>query len=461
MYKRLYYVGIGAYILLFIFSITFYKERVFFIDMANSLFVIIKDNYFNIQNFRYVAIFTQLLPLLGNRLGASLNTLALLYSSGFVLYDFACYFICGSILKQYRFALVILLFNILFVSHTFYWVQSELPQGIALLIVLYALMSYRTLDQMNPIVIAIIFLGFMMLLFSHPLLVFPVIYSSVFFLLRKEAVIQEKIVYATLIFFLVLMQVKKMVFNVYYDIVAMGKAHNVFKAFPHYFDIYSNKIFLQDCLTQYYWIPILSVAITWFYGKRKEWLKLLLFLSFIMGYLLLINVSYPDKMDYSFYVENMYLPLSIFIALPFVFDLLPAIEKNHIGILVVSLIMVTGCVRIYMAHTLYTNRLVYERKLLDRYGDKKVILKTKNEDISNLLMVWGTPYELLLLSEIERQKPSSIIIDDKPSDRAWAVDKKKELLVNWNIYEYNDLRKCFHFTDTSTGYIVDVNGTAR
>ena len=78
MYKRLYRTGIAAYGVLFILSFLFYKERTVFLDAAYDLFFIIKDNRFEIQNCRFTALFTQVLPLMASRLGAPLDTIAII-----------------------------------------------------------------------------------------------------------------------------------------------------------------------------------------------------------------------------------------------------------------------------------------------------------------------------------------------------------------------------------------------
>ena len=455
MYKRLYRAGIAAYAVLFILSVLFYKERTMFLDMAYSLFFIIKRNYFAIQNFRYVAILTQVFPLVASRMGLSLNVVAFLYSSGFIFYYFGCYFICGTILKQYRFALVILLFNILFVSHTFYWIQSELPQSIVLLIVIMALMSYRKINELNALMIAIIFLGLMMIQFSHPLMFFPVTYVMLFFLFREEQVIEHRMIYATAIFFYALIQVKKMVFNVYYDIVAMGNSGNVLKRFPHYFNLYSNKRFLLDCINHYYWIPILSAAIVWLYAKVKEWKKLALFVCFTGGYLLLINVSYPGKQVADFYMENLYLPLAIFIALPFVFDIIPVLESKKIALPVLVIILLTGCIRIFLAHTPYSNRLTWERNLVNEYRDKKIVIATAKTPIDTVIMAWGTPYEIWMLSTIENGRTASVIVYDSAHQINDAAQYNKQLLTTWGAIPYDSLpKRYFKLEDTISTYTI-------
>src|SRR5262249_18600040 len=142
--------------------------------------------------------------------------------------------------------------------------------------------------------------------------------------------------------------------------------------------------------------------------------KLWLFICFFMSYLGLVNITYPSAETPSFYIENLYLPLSIFLALPVIFDLLPALEKKKLAIPFIAMVVTTGVIRIYSAHSQYPVRLNYERSYLDKYGTKKMIIKANEADHKTFQMLWGTPYEFLLLSESERHPPPSRLFSDPP-----------------------------------------------
>jgi hypothetical protein len=455
MYRRLYFVGIAAYIVMLVLSVLFYKERTIFLDAAFNLFNIIKDNGFCIQHYRFGDVFSQLLPVLATKAGLGINTIFECYSVGYIVYYFTTYFICGSILKRYDLALVILLMNILFVSDTFYWMLSQLPQAIALLMVIFAIIEGRQ-RNMSPALWIMVFLAMLTVIFFHPLVLFVLAFSVIFFVLSKIHPADKKIMYTLVIIYLTGLVVKGIFFRSYYEGSSLSGVKNFVTQFPDYFTILSNRRFLYNCVSKYYWIPVLFISISIFYFKKKSFKKLLFFAVFFAGYLMLINISYPSSSTPEFYIENLYLPLSVFLALPFVFDLLPALEKNKTAMLVIVLIILTGCVRICNIHDIYTRRLVLERHYLDEYGSNKVIVKAKKSDSDQLLMLWGTPYEFLLLSECERNKSASIIIDETPLLRDWAKGQKRALVVNWNVFPYKDLNpRYFHFRDTVAGYIVE------
>ncbi len=456
MYKRLYNLGILAYICMLVFSIFFYKERIIFLDTAFSLFHIIKNGFFNIEVYRFGDVFNQLFAVLAVRMGLSINAVMICYSVGYASYFFGCYLICGSVLKQYHLALIVLLLNILFVSDTFYWITSQLPQATALMLVVLSLVAGKEHAAINRGTYVVLVCGVVTLAFFHPLVVFPLLFGSYFLFTNTTMVRDRRILYIILSVFFIGVLVKGTLFRTPYERHSLSGMKNFIVLFPDYFRIWSNKQFLLDCLSKYYWMPILFFSVSAFYIARRDWKQLGFFLCAISGYLFLINVSYPGNTTPRFYIESLYLPLAIFLAFPFVFELLPLLQQKSLAMPAMALIILTGCGRIYVTHGTYTSRINYERAILDKYTTTKVIAKAQSRDTVVLQMLWGTPYELLLLSESEHSKAASIIIDDDPPHRDWAKDQRSALIVNWNIFPYKDMpSRYFHFSDTTSGYLVE------
>lgn len=453
-YKKIYIIGVIGYCVLLFLSVLFYKERTFFVDIAFHIFSIITNKGLAIQNFRFGAVFTQLFPLLAVKIGFSLAGVAISYSMGFVLFYFACYIICGLVCKNYRIALVLLLFNTLFVSDTFYWIQSELPQGIAIMLVIFAVAARGKIEGLNLLRLNVIFAGLFMVAFTHPLIIFPFLYVVIFFLIGKEQVFDRKLLLTMLVFYLLMIGVKNVFFKTEYEKHAMGGAENLIKLFPHYFHLYSNRQFLHNCIRKFCWIPLASLWLIIVYTQKREYAKLSIFLFFILGYLLLINVSYPDNATSPFYIENMYLPLAVFIALPLIYDILPLYRSKMIPITLFAWILITGCIRIYATHALYSERVDWERKFIQANGDKKLLINSKEEPMNILVMTWGTPYEFWLLSTIETGKTASVIINDDPDQLTWALNDKKKFLTTWGSFDYTSLpSQYFIMKDTTTDYI--------
>ena len=453
MYKRLYFLGITAYIIMLILSILFYKERTIILDSSYDLFHILRGAI-DINTVRFAGILPKLGALVAEKTGASLCNVLLSYSVVTAVYYFVLYIICGSLLGKYEYAIAILLCNTLFISECFYYVPSELPQGIAFLLFTMAFISVHKDKRFFSWLLITVFA--IAIAFFHPLMLFVLAYTVGFVMLRKDIDIDRKVLYGIAVLFFVLIVFKTFVIRTQYEEHSMSGLKNFITQFPNYFTLYSDMQFLHNCVTKYYWIPLISAVVIAVNIVNKDWKKLLFFTGSLIGYLLLVNISYPTKSTPTFYIENLYLPVGLFLALPFVFDLLPVLISKQIAMPVFALIIFTGCARVYMTHNLFTARLDFERAIIKEYGDKKVILNAKKVNADILQMLWGTPYECLLLSICEGQRPASIIIDDDPPHRPWAVEQKRSLIVNYNLYPYDQLpRKYFNFRDTTSGYIID------
>ena len=453
MYKRLFKIGFAGYLFLFLFSILFYKERTVFCDIAFSLFTIVQDNTFQ-GDMRFGIFLTQVYPLIALRAHMSLSSIMMVYSVAFIFYHFIYYLVCGLVLKKYEFGIIILLFNILFLSDTFYWVQSELPQGINLFILTLALASAYNTEKSGPVMLSIIFLGLFIVSFMHPLIIFIVLYCYVFLLInKKNTIIRKKMVYSMLIFSFGIYLIKVNFFKVAYDTNTIDSSLNNF-SLKNILELYSNKRFLHNCINCYYWIPLLSFTIIVYYIVKREWIKGGLFLVFMIGYLELVNITHSDYSGNDFYLENLYLPLGIFIALPLVFDILPSLKFQYVLQILFALILVTGCIRIFNTHNLWTERLNWERTILKQNEGRKIVLNEKNAPLKLLMMTWGTAWEFWLLSSTELTKPTSMIITAHPDDYNYIIGSNKHFLVPGGNIQYSNLHGSYFNLDTTTHYEV-------
>jgi len=454
MYKKLYFVGFAIYAVLFVFSLQFAKERILFIDMASNLFYIIVNNGFAISHYRFGDMVSQSFPLLGIKSGLQLSSLINLYSACYIVYSLAAYIVCGSILKRYDLALVVLLQNVLFSSDTFY-VLSQLPQSITLLLVVCAMVEGRQLASMGWFAKVAIAVLLVTIVFFHPVSIFVMLFCVGYFMLEGKQAPDRRLLVGIVVFYFAVLLFKFLALRTPYESHSMSGLKNFVTQFPDYITLYSNRHFLQNCLTKYYWIPIIFVLVAVHYIRRHEKKKLWFFVLSVIGYLGLVDICYPTDATPQFYIENIYLPLSVFLSVPFVLEVLPAWGNKQLAMGLVALISVTGLVRIYATHTLYTARLNAYRDVLHQYGERKVVLDTRSVDMGLIMMAWGTPYEFLLLSECELNRPASIIIDEHPRRLEWARGADATLVVNWNVFPYKDLpRRYFNFADTVSGYAI-------
>lgn len=454
MDKKLYKAGTLVYITLFIFSVIFYKERIINLDAALYLFNIVRNANFSIEHYRFIAVFTEIFPLIAVKLSLPLNMVMIFYSAGFIVYYFACYLLCGVVFKNYKLGLALLLYHILFTTHTFYWGLSEFIQAVSLMFPFMAFILSVYKKERKPLHYIIFIAGLTTLVFAHPLILFPLSFTFLFFLFQNFDTRLLKLVKHIVILFFAILFIKTLIFREPYDASSTHGLVNFVKLFPNYLDTYANKNLLANFFTKYYWIPILFIITTVHYYARGQKLKLLIYWVFVIGYLILINTSYPSADTGEFYTENFYLPIGVFLSLPLLFDVLPAMKKEWIAYTLFSIIILTCLPRIYASHSIYTSRLKWMRNYLDKHLDEKLIISNKAIDTTPLFMYWALPYEYWLLSTTEYGKTASVLI---PKDIThyyhWTSGINKEFITDWGLFKYHTLpAQYFIFTDTATAY---------
>ncbi len=437
------YFGVALF-----FSLLFFKERTVFLDISFHLFEILRGNSIAIQAGRIGAFFTQLFPLFGSRAGLPLTTVAQLYSASFVLYQALTFFLLLFVVRNTRMALAWLLFLTLMTTHTFFWIQSEMPQGAAYMFLLFGLVDNR-LQEGKP---AVPLVGTLLLLFTaftHPLLLFPFLFITGFLVLSHP---QHKRWLAGLgAVGLSLFVVKSTLMGNAYERSAMGGLKNIFTRFPHYLGLQSNKNFVHYLLRDYHFLLIGLAAILAFYARQRQWLKALWTTGFFFGYAFVVNISCPDGGD-QFYLENQHLILAIIIGFPLAFDILPNLQKP-LPALFLSAVLLACLFREYRTHDFYAQRLQWNRNLLQKTAllpQKKLVVSVAAAPKDTLLMTWGSSFELWLLSTMETGESRSLIIEERPGEFDWALPSQKGLITKWGTPEYKDLNPhYFVFKDTS------------
>lgn len=453
MKQGIFIVGLFIYLCLLILALLFFEERTVFVDIAYHLFCIIKDGTFAIQNKRFGAFITQIFPLVSSQLSLPLSIVMKVYSAGFIIYYFLVFIVCLKYFNNLSLALVVLFLNTLFVTDTFYWMQSELPQGLAMLVLLFAIIKHlSTLNNNRQVWFVILFVITVMVAFFHPLIIFPFTFFCLFFILNKQFEFSSKWIIITVLIYLSSVVLKSTVLKSPYDSSAFGALKNFILLFPDYFTIPANKVFLNKMLTNYYFIPLLSLCLFIYFLIKKEFLNLALFFMFALGYVLLINVSYYKGDSAIFYMENLYLPLSLIIALPFSYFILNNIKPKYTCV-IIAIIGVVALFRIFNSHQLYTERLSYLSEILTKYKNEKVIIDDEKFDNQKLLMSWGTPYEMWLLSTVKNKQTASIVLHYNPDELVWATNNSKAFLTSWGLFDYNNMPKeYFIFKDTVSVY---------
>ena len=454
--KIIYIFGLITFLGLGIISLIYYKERTIFTDTAFHLFYILKDSDFAFQNFRYGAIFTQAIPLITSKLGWALPSILKIYSVGFILLYLLVFIIIAKVYDNTKLALGFVLFSVLMITDSFYWIVSELPQGVAFIFLFFAFLSKnKRIHQSDWVTQIVLFEMILALTFFQPLLIFVILFGALYYFLFQQVEIPEKTSFRILIYSVIITFLKGKILTTEYEANAYGGLKNFITLFPNYFDIPSNHKFIQYLFFDYFFLLIGFLVLVIFFLRKRELFKLSYFMVAFIGFLAVINISLPEGAD-QFYIENRYLPLSFFVILPFVYEIYPRIKSHWVW--AIGLVLIFRVFYIGNNHQEFTARLDWFRnkiELAEQSKHPKQIILDKNIPIDTVIMTWSSPYEFWLLSTLENQKTSSILIHDKPTSLDWAIHKKKAFFTQWGIFDYKDLpERYFIFRDSSLYKVV-------
>ncbi len=366
------YVGWFVFLALCGMAWVFYLERTVFLDAAFQSFTIITTNDLAIQVGRFGAAVTQVFPLVAVRLGWSLEGVLRAYSMSFVIYPFVLFLLLVGVFRNGRMGLMLALFYTLLVSHTFYWIQSELLQGCALVIFFYGIADtlfykdHPALDHpLRAGAIYLLMAGLsVVIVFFHPVTFIPFFYIW-FFMAISRGREKRKAFYFLPILGLAVMLFKRFGLRASaYDTATTGLADSVLERFTEFFTLKSTENFYEYCVTDYYCFPLLLTTIVIFYAWQHNFLKLFFVVGSVMAYLVLVNCTFHWDVE-QFYIESHYQVLSVMLAVPLVLDLLRGPRWHRALLFLIPAMVAIRVVHIGWQHNVYEKRLVIERNLLD------------------------------------------------------------------------------------------------
>lgn len=440
-------------------GIWFYLERMTNLDMAFQTFLILKSGHLEIQSGRFGAAVTQIWAWAAQWLGFPLKGVLCAYSIGHVAWP-----ILLSVLAwkwgQWRWSLVILLCATLMTTHTFFWL-SEMPQGLVFLCGIYAWMHHKGgIAQFRWWEWLIWLLALWTAFYFHPMVLYANVFIGLFFLLEQGKARNWKWMHLISIgVFIALALLKYKVLKLdWYDAAALKKQEAFGKLWPNWLDIESNHQFLEWSLRDYWlvWI-VLFGSILWTIWQRNL-VRAMLMTLWPLGFVLLVNVPFHDSIGKQFYMENLYLPLAVFAAVPLLFEVLQAdYWKGNRGEWLLALVFGLSFYRIIDAGADWNLRVRWEQQLLNETAKlpaKKMLLTEDQVPMDLLKMSWGSPYEWLMLSALKHPDSARcLIITDQPARYDSLMSRPTLFLGSFKNYPFDQLpSRYFNLKDTM-GYV--------
>jgi hypothetical protein len=446
------------------------RERVAYADLAYQLFLFMHDGNFFIQNRRFLAGLTQILPLLGIWLGASVGVLLRLYSLSFAIYYAGIYGLCVRWLRNERVALAVPLLFALVAARTFYWPQSELPQSLGLLLFYYAGINGQAPLRRRFSTVALVAMV-PAIIFGHPLMLLPFGFLWAYDWLLNQRW-RDGFYYVPLLL---------AVFTYCYRTATIPPGSYeaqrlntpTIDSLVHFFDNQSFSQFLTMCRGTLVALPVLLVVLTiyyfWLAGRGFTWqaarrqpgalLRWAWVVVFSIIYLAIVCTSYPGEQDLV-YFENLLLPLAVALLVPFCVEVLPVLlmwpASSRAAALVLTVVMLVRLGFIQQLSEPYVQHQRWLTQVLNytrQFPERKFVMGESTADPHNQRAtngtLWAAAYESMLVSALASPDSARTILIVPEAEKIAAKQNENFFIGPWDTIPLSKLAvKYFHLPAT-------------
>ncbi len=453
-------IGFIFFGILFFISWVYYKERMLSFDPAYFSYQIIQFRRFFIAIGRWGSVFSQVLPLSALAVHCSLKTFLRLYSVAFIINYYIIFLFITLVLKNYRAGFVLMLSLCLGFRFVFYYATAELYFGIALSVLLWAIVApenpYSSIRKQwwatiisIPLIITISY--------CHQLTVFTILFAILYEMIyhRKWRDIHLLIpILFTLIWFFIRIEYLT---TSEYEQEKILKLDNFINGLPIFFKlpgwIYFKTFFLHSLRTLCFTF-LFCYLIAFMFGY---WRLFFFMVVFPVGFLVLIIIMYAGGSNNLFF-ENYYPVFGFFGAIILLYFINEPFPK-YIRYLIIAFLLFFNLKGIYNSHTIQTERVQYLDRLTNygkRLPQKKYLLNIRNIPLNIVSLQGFISFETLEYSSL--QSPDSAL------NFYWTDDMNKydSILNQKNIFLGPDFCVAWFTTNNmnrkyfrlpSTGYL--------
>ena len=452
-------IGLLFFGFLFLLAWYFYKERMLCFDSAFSSFKIIEYKDFQIELGRWCDVFAQVLPLWALKHGCSLITFLHLYSISYIIIYFIIFLVITLGLNNYRAGIALMLTLCLAFRHEFYYTVTELHQGLAWTILLWAIISpEKEYDSKWKKITAVIIASGLVYVISyfHQFTLFAVVFVLVLELVGNKR-LRDPYLWAALIIVVAWYSIRIFVFTTSdYEKSKFITANIFIEQFPNIWHLPSTRYFRHFAKDNLWSLLVVIVACLFLAYRRKDRLLFLFLLLYPLCFLVFILISYY-KGESPIMHENYYTILGLFAATALLFLVYDKLSKKWILILITPLLII-NLQGIYDAHAILTKRIQYIDRLTiygRTFEKKKFLLSMSNYPWQYAWVRWGLPFETLLYSSL--QHPDSAVtfyLADNMNDYDSLISKENVFLgPDWanGWFSSNSMNRNYYRLP-STGY---------
>lgn len=445
-------VGHLGFLILMVMSVVLAQERVLFVDSAAQLFEMIQRESFVIYDHRYTMAVTQLLPLVGIKIGLSLPMLVVLYSVAAPLLAYLAYLLLAYRVKDLPLALLLLL-PMLCMCHTFFHAISETFSLMIYATLLLALLKHRRNTLLHAVGVVLCTVA---CVFMHPIGMFFVVFLLGYHLVEsvgtRRAVSAEVfsccqwkgLALVPMAVTLVASVIVKMSLTSGHDAGYMPHWADVVGCLRHPDEITVVKK-LFDGTVGLYLIPLILyvLGLVW-HVCRHQWSRLAWCLVFNVGFIFLTAVVYRTDSS-PICVERAWLPLAFFAGVPVMCEVFSAGRiQNALSAALLALLMCSFGTIVHNSKP-YRLRLDLLQTVIDKErtaGHRKIVAPISEVPVVEV-QSWAVAFETLILSSWNGPDGTvTLYCDELPYDEAASDYEVVDayLAVPWNrLWNYSTL----------------------
>lgn len=442
-----------VFLVLFVYAAVFYLIRLNS-DTSFFSFKILTFGKFNIEAGRYTSFISQIIPLIFIKLHLGLKAVLISYSVSIVLVFYGIFLLSLYAFGSIRAGLLGSLMLIVGVSDTSTYAVTEIFIGMMFSVLFYAFLEYYFKNEsgFSPIRKRILlFLGIFLIpvcMFSHPSTMFPLLYIIVFQVIDKK-LWKSSIVYILLFVAILVYGLKYLSIDTNsYEGDQISTLGNIKGILLNFTNLNSVHFFVKFLFKGIYILPVTMFLITiFYYFLLGDFLKLGFSILGTMGFFVLLMIIF-SRGDSDLGMEKNLIPLWIFIALPFIHDVLfHDFKIPYLKPIVYALVAVSGLASFYRAAVIYGNRASYIKEIAEfayeTTGSRKIIIDKKNLNMDKLGSVWSIANESFLMTAVDGPEHAKTIYLVGSEQELNDIDRSKSdvylCVPFWRDWGYSGL----------------------
>lgn len=430
-------LGHLSFFMLLLGAVYFYKERILFADSAFQFFKIVNFEKINIEAARYGAILPEFPLLLAMKLGIGLKMLLIIYSVSFIGLYYLVFLLCLKVFKNVPAALSIVLILIMCISESFFHAVTETHQSLVFSVLLFAILQYSSFRYSLVrflLAVAVILLAF----FTHPVALYTLVFVIGYSAIDKNQL--KKVSPYILLFLVIGIAAAKVMLtdqNSYEGkfFSELLKSPAILFKLP---EAHSTRFLLSRVFGLYLWVAVLELILIIYLVSKKQYLKLFWQLG-ISGFFLAITLLTYNQGDSDMMMERAFMPLALFIAVPFIKEMLEDWQQfRYVKLLLLVVVIVFSMNRIYAQGKAFRERTRFSQELLAKTAklpNRKFIIQS-SELQTHHYTYWSHSFETLMLSSITANIPVQTIFpaNDPESLKKYTDENVKDVFLGADFW---------------------------